>query len=545
MISNAANHLSDWLIGLSPRKQLLLSLFLGGTSALAFVPVSAVVLLFPALSGLLWLIHHAGSVRRGFLLGWAFGLGHFLVGLYWIGYAFFVYPDKHAFLAVPGVLGLAAIMAIFLGIVGGAYRWMGPRLIGNQLLGARHALLFAVIWIIVEWLRSWIFTGFPWNLIGSVWVSSNAMLQIAAYGGVYILSLITVFVCTLPVLLCSKQPRALLKMTAGIALLALVWGGGVWRLSGEGAEITYVEGVVLRLVQPNIPQRLKWQPDLRGSHVSKLVGLSRLPAKNNLVPTHVIWPETSVPYSVPGNQSLLDYIASAAPQGSVILGGSLRRETSDKNIGAENNDNNSGNRPAVWNALFVVGSDGTLHQGYDKSHLVPFGEYVPLQDYLPLEKLTDGAVGFTNGPGIQTLQVQGLPALSPLICYEIIFSGNVVDGDNRPGWILNITNDAWYGYSAGPFQHFAAARMRAVEEGLPVVRVANTGISGVIDGYGRVQSILDLEKEGILDAPLPSALGKTLYARFGPRIPMIICASILLCFMVLWVVNNLAGIRKE
>ncbi len=521
-----AFRLEEYLARLSPRKKILMSFLLGGLSALAFVPVSAVAILIPALVGLFWLVHGASGPRRAFLLGWAFGVGHFLVGLYWIGNAFFVYAERHALLAVPGILGMAIVLGIYTGLISLLYRALLPHCFCQSSVSWRHVLLFATLWTVFEWIRSWAFTGFPWNLLGSVWMVSDEIIQVASLGGVYLLSLITVFVAVLPAILVSNSFRCRFIVLSGFALIGVLWVGGAWRLSG--VETEYVEGVMLRLVQPNIAQRLKWQPDLRLAHVETLVRLSRQPALGTVAPSHVIWPETAVPYSVPGRPELLSMLRHAVPPDGILIGGALRRGQ------AASLDGGPPARPVVWNSLFVLDQSGRILPGYDKMHLVPFGEYVPFQDILPIEKLTDGAVGFSFGDGPRRLDVPGLPALSPLICYEVIFPGQVVEPDSRPSWILNITNDAWYGYSAGPFQHFAAARLRAVEEGLPVVRVANTGISGIIDGYGRTLKSIKLETTGVLDGALPKELPVTLFARYGVKIPLLICLGIFLYFMVSW-----------
>ena len=271
-----------------------------------------------------------------------------------------------------------------------------------------------------------------------------------------------------------------------------------------------VPGVHLRLVQPNIPQALKWRRELRRSHVQKQLKLSLAPALAGSgstplkPPTHIIWAETSVPYILANTPGLSQVLAAAVPPGGLMIFGAPRASP-------------AGVTPRqLWNSLQAIDDKGRVKGTYDKHHLVPFGEYVPFRDILPIEKLTAGRQDFSPGPGIRTLAFDGLPPVSPLICYEVIFSGNVVDAENRPQWLLNLTNDAWFGQSFGPYQHFAAARLRAVEEGLPLVRVANTGISGVIDGYGRTIRRLGLGQEGVIDSPLPAALDdRTMYSRFG------------------------------
>lgn len=227
------------------------------------------------------------------------------------------------------------------------------------------------------------------------------------------------------------------------------------------------------------------------------------PASGAALPTHVIWAETAATYFLANKAGPRQAIAAVTPKGGLTLTGAPRTTPKRESV------------YKVWNSLHGIDEKASIVGTYDKSHLVPFGEYMPLRNVLGLDKLTAGATDFSAGQGPRTLRLKGLPPVSPLICYEVIFPGQVVDPKDRPQWLLNVTNDGWYGVSSGPYQHFAAARLRAVEEGLPLVRVANTGISGVIDGYGRVVAKLGLARKGILDSDLPRALGPTPYGRLG------------------------------
>jgi apolipoprotein N-acyltransferase len=217
----------------------------------------------------------------------------------------------------------------------------------------------------------------------------------------------------------------------------------------------------------------------------------------------VIWPEAAATYLLNRDTPARQAIAAIAPRGGLVITGGLRGAPA------------SGPLEAVWNSIVAIDPTGAIVASYDKVHLVPFGEYVPLRWLLPFKKLTAGSIDFSAGPGPRTLDLPGLPPAAAMICYEVIFPSAIVDPDHRPAWLLNVTNDAWFGFSSGPFQHFAIARTRAVEEGLPLVRAANNGISGVIDAYGRVVRRLGLDDIGVLDAPLPVALPATPYARFG------------------------------
>ncbi|MGB8275282.1 MAG: apolipoprotein N-acyltransferase, partial [Alphaproteobacteria bacterium] len=295
----------------------------------------------------------------------------------------------------------------------------------------------------------------------------------------------------------------------GAALLAAMWVGGYARLGAAGPPqaLAMAEGVGLKLVQPNIAQDHKWREDLRLTHLARHLEMSKntgpadetvrvLPAAQPV--TDIIWPETAAPFLVDQDNAIRAVIAGVTPKGGLVITGAPRATP-------------QGVEPfEVWNSVIAVDNRGEVAGTYDKFHLVPFGEYLPLRALIPpwlgLEKLTPGSTDFSRGPGPRTLTLPGLPPVGPLICYEIIFPSDVLDPAHRPDWLLNLTNDGWYGISSGPYQHFVSARFRAVEEGLPVVRAANTGISGVIDPYGRVLASLPLGHGGIIESPLPKPL---------------------------------------
>jgi apolipoprotein N-acyltransferase len=272
---------------------------------------------------------------------------------------------------------------------------------------------------------------------------------------------------------------------------------------------------MLRLVQPDTAQTLKWVPAERARNFERLLELTASPVKPDAAPvTHVIWPETAVPFFLERDAGARQAMASVTPPGGSIITGAPR-------VRVEPNGDNR-----FWNSLHAVDGSGAVIASFNKFHLVPFGEYMPLRGLLPVGGIAAGATDFSSGDGPVTLQVPGLPPFSPLICYEVIFPAAVKDPANRPDWLLNVTNDAWYGKSAGPHQHFAISRVRAVEEGLPLVRSANTGISGVVDGYGRVTASLGLGERGVVDAALPAALPITPYGRFGDVILVVLLMSL-------------------
>ena len=498
------------LVGLAGWRRWTAAFGLGALAALALPPAYALPLLVPAFVGLMWLVDDSPGPRRAFADGWWFGFGHSLAGLYWIFNAFIVDAPQFGWMAPFAVAGIAAGVALYPAAVAAlarlAFAWRAPGASGR-------VLVLAALWTAAEWLRGWLLTGFSWNLIGSVWVISDAMIQLAAVTGVYGLSLVTVAAAAMPAALTGATAggRRWLPAIAAAVALALVWAGGALRLASAGDEA--VAGVRLRLVQPNIPQNLKWQRELRRGHVVNQLRMSTQPpapdAGPAAAPTHVIWAETAVPFVLADNPSLIAALAGAAPLGGLIIVGAPRATP-------------AGMEPRrLWNSLFALDSVGRITATYDKFHLVPFGEYVPFRGILDIPKLTVGRQDFSPGPGLRTFALAGLPPVSPLICYEVIFPGRVADAAVRPGWLLNLTNDAWFGRSSGPYQHFAAARLRAVEEGLPLVRVANTGISGVIDAYGRARHALGLGRAGVIDSTLPAAIAATPYARYGDGITAI------------------------
>jgi apolipoprotein N-acyltransferase len=504
---NFLHALKNKATALQGRPRYLLAASLGALATLALPPVHWVVALVPSLVGLIWLMDAAEDRRRVFFIGWWFGVGHFATGLYWLAYPMLVDAGRHAWLIPFAVFGLAGIKAVFTALaalISGSKRLEGPGRI----------LVFAAAWTFMEWVGSWIFTGFPWNLIGTVWAFSEPMIQLSAFVGVYGLGLLSVLGAAMPAVLVDPATkgnawRNTASVVVAFALLGLAWGGGWLRLASASDDV--VGGVRLRLVQPNIAQKLKWKPELRREHVFRQLRMSvqenaaRPQGDNAALPvTHVIWAETAVPFFLEDDPALLSLIGSVVPPNGLAIVGAPRTARSDDQT------------RQAWNSLYAISDQGDIAATYDKFHLVPFGEYMPLPWLLRLATIAKSQGGFSPGPGLTTLRLPGLPPVGPLICYEVIFPGAVVDKEDRPQWLLNITNDGWFGMSSGPYQHFAAARIRAVEEGLPLVRVSNPGISAVVDPYGRTIASLGLGEVGVVDSVLPRPLSAiTFYGRFG------------------------------
>lgn len=491
-----------------------LALGLGALAALALPPWHWLPVLVPAFCGLSLLVCTVARGRGAAFLGWCFGFGHFLAGLYWVANAFAVAGIAES-LAPVAVVALAAAAAVFPAMATALW-W---RMRG---FGWAAPLTFAASWTLFEWLRSWlILGGFPWNLIGYAWVTSDAISQSAAWFGIFGLSFITVWTATAPLAMRPKGPhpagwlRRLAPLLLAGVVLGSLWGGGALRLAQAPADRQ--AGVGLRVVQANIAQHHKWQDDLRESHLARHIALSLEPETRPI--SHIIWPETAVPFLLDRRPAVRQRVAQVARDtGAVVITGLLRATPADQPF-------------RLWNSLQAIAADGEILATYDKAHLVPFGEFMPLRGLaarLGLGKLTAGDTDFSAGPGRRTVTIPGLPPVSPLICYEVVFPGGVASRSPRPRWLLNITNDAWYGMSAGPYQHFAQAKLRAVEEGLPLVRAANTGISAVVDAYGREVGRLALGETGVLDVGLPEALSATtLYVRFGDWPVVLLLAAVI------------------
>ncbi len=521
-----AGRVARFCSAISGWRRLALASLLGGLAAAALPPVHLVMGLWPAFVGLLWLLDGVRCVRTALALGWAFGFGYFLIGLYWVGIAFLVDAARYAVLIPFAVAGLAAGLALFPAGAIALVHW-------SRAKGLTRVLVLAASWLFTEWLRAWVLTGFPWNLIGTVWAFSDEIIQSAALFGVWGLSLVTVVIACLPALLRHRREASPARRWAPIwcslAGLALLWGGGALRLAGApppGRD--QVPDVVLRLVQPSIEQSLKWRADLRREHLAKIMTLTSGTGFDRV--SHVIWPETAVPYDVSGSRELQAWLARAAPEGGALITGAPRRSDTK-------------GRFEIFNSLQVITSGGELSGTYDKFHLVPFGEYVPLGEYLKITKLTDGRLDFSAGPGPRTMVAPGLPPFGPLICYEVIFPGEVVaQGAPRPSFLLSVTNDAWFGESSGPYQHLAAARLRSVEEGLPMIRAANNGISAVTDGYGRILSSLGLNEIGVIDSGLPRPVdARTIFSKTGKWTVLLL----IIVFICPLFINRLLGLSAE
>jgi apolipoprotein N-acyltransferase len=504
-VSEAFERVGGFIRALTGWRQLLFVFVCGALSALSFVPLT----FFPALlAGFAVLVlsldgaqTHRRSLLRAALIGWCFGFGQFAVGMHWVGFAFFVDPSEHLWQLPLGIAGLPALLALFTaaGCAAAAYVWRA---------GPMRIVIFAIAYALAEWLRGHLFTGFPWNLAGYGWGMFPAIFQSTALFGIYGLTFLTILFGASLALFFEPKPQWLWP-TAMLGLFIVM--GSLGSLRETFTAIGDVPKVALRIVQPDIPQNEKYLPQYIERNWTRLIDLSR--TQNGFVPTHIIWPEAAPPFLLDRSPTALDEITVLTRTGTVLMAGAVRGEVQP------------GGKRSFFNSFYIFGRAGELIGVYDKFHLVPFGEYLPLEPLLSALGLTKlvGIGSFASGTGPRTFHIPNAPPVGPLICYEIIFPG-AVTGDPRPAWFVNVSDDSWFGPWAGPRQHLVIARVRAIEEGIPVVRATNTGVSAVIDPLGRVTARLGLEKMGVLDARLPQSISPTPYARFGDLLFMLMIA---------------------
>lgn len=482
----------------------------GAVGALALAPVDFAPAMFVTLCVAVWLIdgsaaargdggfaHLAASMRRAAGAGWWLGFGYFLAGLWWLGAAMLVEPDQFAWALPLAVIGAPAVLALFpaLGFALARALWSG----GSARIFALAAGLGAS-----EFLRGSLFTGFPWNDFGMALAAVPYLDQTASLVGLHGLDILAVILFAAPATLIDGRRRPTPALAIAIALAAAMAGYGGLRL-GAG-ETEYVEGVKLRLMQPNLPQDAKFKPENGPAILGRYLELSDravAPGRSGVADaTHLIWPESAFPFILSRDPNALTRIA-ATMRGAILLTGAARVEESASDARRADGER----RTKIFNSILAI-RDGRIVAAYDKTHLVPFGEYLPLSKLLAPLGVTQLVPGvWDEGTGPRRFAAPGLPLAAPLVCYEAIFPGETAEPlGERPQWLLNVTNDGWFGATSGPYQHFAQARLRAIEEGLPLARVANTGISALVDPYGRVLERLPLGVDGVIDARLPRAI---------------------------------------
>ncbi len=505
-------------------RRALIAFLAGAVSVLALPPFDLWPVLFLTFPVAVWLIDGSGSGRLGGAVaaaasGWFFGFGYFLAGLYWIGHAFLVDAKTFGWLLPIAVTTLPAGLAIFT-----AAGFALARLLWQR--GPVRILALAVALTVVEWLRGHVLSGFPWNSYGYALTGNLILAQSISVFGLWGLTAFSIAIFASPATLADESKdlrRRWLPIGLSAIVLIIMTGYGAWRLASQPTE--FVKDVRLRIMQPNLPQDEKFNYGARQKIMSHYLSLSdraTTPQSSGLRDvTHLIWPESAFPFFLTRDGDALAQIANLLPEGTVLITGAARY--AEPSPGER--------RPRAYNSVYVIDHDGSVVSVYDKVHLVPFGEYLPFQstlERLGFLQLTKVQGGFMSGDRHRAYDLRSAPRFLPLICYEIVFPAAVVPSGERPGWLLNVTNDAWFGISPGPYQHFQQARARAIEEGLPLVRAANNGISAVVDPLGRIIQQLPLGAEGVLDSSLPRPIAPTIYARLGDGLAGLMVAVFLL-----------------
>jgi apolipoprotein N-acyltransferase len=471
-----------------------LAFLMGALASFALPPYDFPAVAFAAFPILVWLLDGAagnagqGLVRRllpAAFIGWWFGFGYFVFGLWWIGNALLVDAANFAWAIPFAIFGLPAFLAVFYALAA-----VLARLIWSDGLGRIFALAFG--FGAAEWLRSFILTGFPWNAIGYAAMPVPVLMQSSAVVGLLAMNALAVIIFAMPALFHERKSRF-----AGIAIMLILIsahaGYGVFRLSS--AQIK-PEGPLVRIVQPSISQDLKWDAEARRGIFDKYLAMTAgKPEAGKAKPQIIVWPETAVPYILTKTPQALKAIADTLAEGQVLLAGAIRVDESAQNMA-----------PLYYNTIYAINSAGEITGAADKVHLVPFGEYVPLESVLRrigVSEVVELPGGFSAASARRSLEVVSGFTILPLICYEAIFPDEMSYQGAAADAIVNVTNDAWYGDTPGPYQHFRQAQLRAVEQGLPMIRAANNGLSGVVDPYGRIIDALALDAVGVIDVQLP------------------------------------------
>ncbi len=504
----------------------LIAAVTGGLSMLSMPPFFLWAILFLTFPVLVLLLdgiarQKNGRLKIAALIGWCFGFGYFFVGFYWVYHAFLVEGDVYGWLIPIVVPLLPAVLAVFFALVCvlAVYFWCR---------GVARLLVLALSFAVLEWLRGHIFTGFPWHSLGYSLTASPALMQSASVFGLYGLSILAVLIFSAPVLLFKKGGLAVSSFKTlynqqdgqaflaimGLFVLLFAWGGlRLWL--GEAGN-TKVE---IAIVQPNIVQKDKWDRAKRAQIVKKYFALtqeavseSKIDSADSKIKKLVIWPESAMPFLILRREKILRKLADILPKNHILLAGNVRFE---KGQGGKALRGKTGGK--FYNSLLMFDDKAEVLALFDKKHLIPFGEYMPFKPFfnlIGLKQLANSHGAFEVGSKSRYIKEAGIPAFAPLLCYEVIFPDEVIEG-KRPAWLLNVTNDAWYGLSDGPYQHLHYSKVRAVEQGLPLIRAANTGISAIINPYGQIVTQLGLGEMGIVRGKLPRPVNPTPYARYG------------------------------
>lgn len=477
----------------------------GALSALGFAPVYALPLFAAGMVFAFLMADEAPNAKKAALFGYFFGFGYFCAGFYWIANALLVDVSVFGWLYPIALLGTGAFFGLF---------FIPPFMVWHKLKSGLWGKIlgFASTFVLCEYVRSFLFTGFPWNMAGSMFAFSDVLLQTASVFGTYGLSFLLLVITGACYVLIKRHYQSAVGVIFGILAVMIVFG--VCRLKGyENAN----GKIKVRLVQPSIAQTLKWDKASLENNLKTYIEMSRQKGFENV--DMVVWGETATAFNPEESVYYKKLVRKAVPQKGYLITGVLRYD--------EQQD-------LLYNSVSVLNKEGKTVAFYDKNHLVPFGEYIPLRQYLPawVKPVANQIADFAQGEKFKLLNVEGLPRFGALICYEIIFPDEIVNRKNKPAFVVLVSNDGWYGQSFGPYQHFAAAKLRAVEEGVTVIRSANNGISAVINPVGGVAGKLDLNVKGVRDVFLPKVLTlETIYAALkGTGMQVLMLLVLLMCF---------------
>ena len=485
----------------------LFALCAGGVSGLIFPPFEGAGFGYVAfISFISFLFEHKWSKKEVFGYAYLFGFAFFAVSFSWINNALLVDAERLGDFVPLSIMAIGLFFGLFFAVPALASFW------GRNIYS--RMLIFGGAFVFMEWVRSFIFTGFPWNLLGTALAFDVRLLQGAKYIGTYGLSLVLLIYC-FGVALCvlSLYHKKWYKGSMWFLLVPTFFMGAMWLSFSSTNDLN---GLKVRLVQPSIPQTLKWNKQMLHQNFRKYIDLTKVQTLDDV--DMVVWGETASPYFLDHDAQHLFELKEAIPNEGFLVTGVLRLAMENGEI-------------VPYNSMFVINHEAQIKDYYDKSHLVPFGEYLPFRKYLPdfMSPVVDIIGDLGRGEKHKNLRVSGLPLMGGAICYESIFPKDVINEKKRPEILLILANDGWYGISAGPYQHFVAAQMRAIEEGITVIRSGNNGVSGVITPNGEVLGYMDLNEEGVSDVKLPKKLSvKTLYGQYGNIVPFMLILLVLL-----------------
>ncbi len=485
------------------------ALVLGVLSALAFAPIFILPAFMISFALAFKIADNLPSYKKVCAFGYWFGFAHFVIGLYWIGNALLVDFVSFGWLYPITIMSIGAFFGLF--AIPSFIIWHFMRS-GNLYV---KVLSFACVWVLAEWLRSFFLTGFPWNMLGTVFAFHDAYIQTASIWGTYGLSFIAVLLVGCVYAMFSNKIS--IGFTALLGIIIALSTFGFWRISTYDAVSSDIK---IRMVQPSIPQSMKWKSSELESNFFEYVNLSKKEGLEQV--DFVIWGETALPFDIRYRSEYKEFIKDAIPDNGYLVTGVVRFELFD-------------NYYSPYNSMYVIDKNADIVNFYDKNHLVPFGEYIPFRKHLPnwVRPITNNIADFATSEKFKNIKLNNYPDFGGLICYEIIFPDNVVNRNAKPKWLVVLTNDGWYGKSSGPYQHLVAAQMRAVEEGITIVRSANSGISAIVSPMGQILNKIDLHEKGYLDVFLPKNIEiNTLYSHIGST-GIVLSVVLILCFLIL------------